>query len=482
MRRRREKDSIAKTKSGFSDEDPESLSNPTFVFSDSEDEEANEDLSLKIVEKAMSRAIDASQKHDDVIAVKNLTFSTREDIVTTELVTSAIKKKKVKRAKKKAINKIEAEVESVNAVKETDNVDTIKAVGVVNLSEPGTVENADNVVLRRLLRGPRYFDPPDSSWGTCYNCGEDGHITANCISARRKKPCFICGSFEHEGKQCTKGKDCFICNEGGHRAKHCPKKFQQCSKGSELCLKCGAFGHAMPLCRNDYSPDDLKEIRCYVCKRFGHLCCANYFNTTRDASCYKCGQSGHTGLECSRGELSEAATPSSCFKCGEEGHFARECTKTKFSKVKRRSVNSSTPDRKSSKDGDDQRAIKSATRDVRKAQKRKKMQFDGGDRTGPGKSNWRGGWITDDPGDLPRRIDQGNRWRSPATPVKNHRISSLSTRGGYRSNSRYSRKSSWSYPEPLNLQVSAVGIQHRFSRPRFFNSSSDGIRRNYDWW
>lgn len=53
-------------------------------------------------------------------------------------------------------------------------------------------------------RGPRYFDPPDSGWGACYNCGEEGHTTVNCTSGRRKKPCFVCGSLEHNAKQCTK--------------------------------------------------------------------------------------------------------------------------------------------------------------------------------------------------------------------------------------------------------------------------------------
>lgn len=53
-------------------------------------------------------------------------------------------------------------------------------------------------------RGPRYFDPQDSGWRTCYNCGEGGHTTANCSSVKRKKPCFVCGSLEHHAKQCKK--------------------------------------------------------------------------------------------------------------------------------------------------------------------------------------------------------------------------------------------------------------------------------------
>lgn len=38
----------------------------------------------------------------------------------------------------------------------------------------------------------------------CYNCGEEGHAAVNCTAAKRRKPCFVCGSLEHNVKQCTK--------------------------------------------------------------------------------------------------------------------------------------------------------------------------------------------------------------------------------------------------------------------------------------
>lgn len=54
-------------------------------------------------------------------------------------------------------------------------------------------------------RGPRYFDPPDCGWGAaCYNCGEEGHTTMCCTSAKRKRPCFVCGSLEHNVRHCVK--------------------------------------------------------------------------------------------------------------------------------------------------------------------------------------------------------------------------------------------------------------------------------------
>lgn len=39
-----------------------------------------------------------------------------------------------------------------------------------------------------------------------------------------------------------------------------------------------------------------QEIQCYVCKKFGHLCCVNTTEAIpKEFSCYKCGQMGHIG-------------------------------------------------------------------------------------------------------------------------------------------------------------------------------------------
>ncbi|XP_057441583.1 uncharacterized protein LOC130733430 isoform X2 [Lotus japonicus] len=174
-------------------------------------------------------------------------------------------------------------------------VETIKGTQKMEPSEAGTVQMSDNVVLRKLLRGPRYYDPPaDCGWETCYNCGEEGHATVKCAAAKElKKPCYLCGSLMHQAKRCKKERDCIICRKVGHPVKNCRRTHM----GDSICLRCRISGHDMFSCGNFYSMYDLKEIQCYVCKSFGHLCCANTTGSTPiEISCYKCGQTGHTGL------------------------------------------------------------------------------------------------------------------------------------------------------------------------------------------
>ncbi|KAJ0248229.1 Zinc knuckle [Hirschfeldia incana] len=291
--------------------------------SDEEEDEANEDLSLKILEKALSR-----RESDDS---KDTTFSadlSGSGVVSTVMVNgrdSSSKSHKKKKTKKRT-SPAEEDANEIPIVWKEEDEKILKGEDNEKPAEP--TATASNMVLKKLLRGARYFDPPDAGLDTCYSCGEPGHATINCPTpTTRKKPCFICGSLEHGAKQCTKGHDCYICKKSGHRARDCPDKYKSGSK-SAVCLRCGDFGHDMILCKYDYSRDDLKDIQCYVCKSFGHLCCVEPGNSPSWAvSCYRCGQLGHIGLACGRyhEESTEKDSASSCFRCGEEGHFSREC-------------------------------------------------------------------------------------------------------------------------------------------------------------
>lgn len=125
-----------------------------------------------------------------------------------------------------------------------------------------------------------------------------------------------------------------MCKGRGHLVKNCPDKVKNThQKNSKFCLRCGDLGHDMIRCINGYDSEDLKvilvivqnifmvnqcfafhalcrssvlflqEIQCYVCKRFGHLCCMDATGTdvgSAVVACYNCGLTGHSGLVSSK--------------------------------------------------------------------------------------------------------------------------------------------------------------------------------------
>ncbi|KAJ7960363.1 zinc finger CCHC domain-containing protein 7-like [Quillaja saponaria] len=442
-----------------------------------------------------------------------------DEIVASEVVGLKNVEIKMEKKKKKKARKLESGEQTAIVPEEKVMMKTMEAADEVESVEGNTVQIADNIVLRKLLRGPRYFDPPDSGWGACYNCGEEGHTAVNCTAAKRKKPCFVCGSLEHNARQCSKGQDCFICRKDGHRAKDCPEKHKGVSQSSRICLKCGNTGHDTFSCKNDYPPDDFKEIQCYFCKKFGHLCCANSVDTASvELSCYRCGQLGHSGLACSgfhgentgagsssscykcgegghfarecmssskafsslRGETTGAGSPSSCYKCGEEGHFARECTSSaKGGKRNRELSTLRTPILRFHRE-QDYVGYQSVPHDVGKDRRKKKVLTEEKGFTTPRKLKHRGGWVSEDPGDFSPVKPKNNRWRYSATPfAKDNKVSSSA--GSHTWNSRSPKKVQKFHDGTSMSQRLDKGFKHRYSASRFDNFSNGGMRRNYDW-
>ncbi|KAJ0087964.1 hypothetical protein Patl1_32837 [Pistacia atlantica] len=190
-------------------------------------------------------------------------------------------------------------------------------------------DTKDNIVLRMLLRKPRYFDPPDCNWVTFSNYGK----------GKRKKVCFLCGSSNHIWKYCRQGWDCFIRNGIDHLAHNRSKTDQMSNSSSDICLRCRDPGHDMFSCTGDYAADDLKEIQCYICRSFNHLCCIRFpDNAQKQVSCYNCGQSGHLGSACPNScEPPSGTNPSvACYKCGETGHTVCRCGTNSKDRPRRR--------------------------------------------------------------------------------------------------------------------------------------------------
>ncbi|XP_050242435.1 uncharacterized protein LOC126691375 isoform X12 [Quercus robur] len=236
-----------------------------------------------------------------------------------------------------------AEEVSVDAPKEVEQSDKVQAVPTAEELEIKSVEvemvkeekqsvTSEGLESSLLLEKEsveknykwraRYFDPP---------YGEEFHTRGNCKGERQKRPCFICAGYGHSWKYCKQGQDCFVYKVRGPSAIDRPVRHQDPS--SNICLRCGGKGHNMFSCWSEYSPDDLKEIQCYVCKNFGHLCCVDFLDLSpRHVSCYSCGQTGHLGpgssiKECTKssGENSGSKSLTLCYRCGEGGHIARKC-------------------------------------------------------------------------------------------------------------------------------------------------------------
>ncbi|KQJ88123.1 hypothetical protein BRADI_4g15700v3 [Brachypodium distachyon] len=261
----------------------------------------------------------------------------------------------------------------------------------------------------------------------------------------------------------TWGQDCFICKKGGHMAKDCPDKHNiNTQQSTTLCLRCGEIGHDMFACTNDYPRDDVKEIKCYVCKQSGHLCCTDFSdNCPKEVTCYNCAQPGHTGLGCAkqRRETSVATTPTLCYKCGKEGHFARGCTN--IANSDRFKGELSAHSRKKDKWKKDS-GPRSAPHD---GYKRKSPLFEDRRDTPHGKSR-RGGWIPDDHDDLPFKKYKSNGWASPSTPKKPYTNHHQRSSGSDYSTPRSSKWKNQGFSSPSS-NYSPNSRKHAFSSSRF---------------
>ncbi|CAN6917958.1 unnamed protein product [Brassica oleracea] len=143
--------------------------------------------------------------------------------------------------------------------------------------------------------------------GSCYNCGDAGHLAKDCRDGGERGACYTCGDTGHLARDCVKksggervsggGGACYTCGGSGHMARECPSKRQS---GGGGCYECGGAGHLARDCD----------------KRGG--------GGRSSGGCYECGGAGHMARDCDK--RGSGGGGGKCYKCGEGGHFARECS------------------------------------------------------------------------------------------------------------------------------------------------------------
>uniref|UniRef100_A0A0E0F6V9 CCHC-type domain-containing protein n=1 Tax=Oryza meridionalis TaxID=40149 RepID=A0A0E0F6V9_9ORYZ len=463
--------------------------------SGSDDEEAgNEDLSLEIVARAARRrrrqreasagfAADAFSSGDEI----------DEDAVVElgEADPSSRKRRKEKEKKKRRKEKRkqrkgappEGSASTAAADKEesqvagTQEAQTGTAESVLTEDGPDA-PLSDNIVLRKLLRIPRYFDPGETLLETCFNCGEEGHVAVNCPMEKRKRPCFVCGLFGHNSKQCTQvglpsSKALLLGDLGMVKTVSSAKK--------EVILRKTALKSTIGILNSLLFVYDVENqvmicldvpmiIHAMMLRKVIYVALTSLIFVQKKLVVIIVPNLVILGCAKQRREVSTAATPTLCYKCGEEGHFARGCTKN--TKSDRMNGESSAYSRKKGK-GKKDFGTRSAPHDARKTSKRKSPLFEERRNSSHFKSKARGGWIADDADDQPYKKYKPNVWASPSTPKKQYNNHQFSSGGDY-STPQSSRWQKHGFASP-SATYSPNARKHSFSSSRF--ASNTHVRR-----
>ena len=170
---------------------------------------------------------------------------------------------------------------------------------------------------------------------TCFNCGQQGHMSQNCQQDARLDS--FRGSDAPSGDQGGSGFDLGIRNNKSQKRVNILSKNRSGLQGpvERVCWHCGEKGHR----RNDCPerPVDPNMI-CFGCRQKGHTLskCPNTTGGGSSAgpakvsggvSCYNCGDPGHASRNCKKPNSNFAFAV--CFICNEKGHLASRCPQSK---------------------------------------------------------------------------------------------------------------------------------------------------------
>ncbi|CAJ0957452.1 unnamed protein product, partial [Mesorhabditis belari] len=167
----------------------------------------------------------------------------------------------------------------------------------------------------------------------CFNCGEEGHRSADCTQPRKSRGCFNCGQEGHRSNDCPeprkprdgagrgaggggfgggagsgfggqggeRPRGCFNCGEEGHRSNECPQPRKPREGGGGGARGGSGFGGGAAATGG-----------------FG----GSGFGASGGGSGFGGGATGGSGF----GGGGAGERPRGCFNCGEQGHRSNECS------------------------------------------------------------------------------------------------------------------------------------------------------------